>query len=96
MGVPKRIQSEINKSTIEVTNMEVTNPTPDTVRLKMDNTIRSDSHYHPKLDAFRASLSLDGQEPFVYMDIPEAKSQKETFVTVDQQVSFESLEKFTA
>ena len=66
-----------------------------TVSRKIDNTIRSDSSYHPRIEAFRASLSLEGQEPFIYINIPEAKSEGETFVTVDQDVTFESADRFT-
>lgn len=76
--------------------MEVTNPTPDNVHLKIDNTIRSDSSYHPRIEAFRAGLSLEGQKPFIYVNVPEAKSEKETFVTVDQDAKLESTDSFTA
>lgn len=76
--------------------MEVTNPTPNSVHLKIDNTIRSSSSYHPRIEAFRAGLSLPDQEPFIYINIPEAKSEGETFITVDQDATFESAEAFTA
>ncbi|KAJ4990251.1 hypothetical protein SVAN01_04342 [Stagonosporopsis vannaccii] len=96
VGLPRKAQKEINASTLEVTNMEVTNPTPESVHLKIDNTIRSDSSYHPRIEAFRAGLSLEGQDPFIYINIPEAKSEGETFITVDQEVTFESSEGFSA
>lgn len=76
--------------------MEVTNPGADSVHLKIDNVIRSDSSYHPRIEAFRAGLSLDGQDPFIYIDIPEAKSEKVTYITVDQDVTFASADAFTA
>ncbi|KAJ4382852.1 hypothetical protein N0V86_002077 [Didymella sp. IMI 355093] len=96
VGLPKKAQHEINASTLEVTNMEVTNPQPNSVHLKIDNTIRSDSSYHPRIEAFRAGLSLEGQEPFIYINIPEAKSEGETYITVDQDVTFDSADGFTA
>lgn len=96
VGLPKKAQKEINASSLEVTNMEVTNPGADSVHLKIDNVIRSDSSYHPRIEAFRAGLSLDGQEPFIYIDIPEAKSEKVTYITVDQDVTFASADAFTA
>ncbi|KAF3001437.1 hypothetical protein E8E13_007949 [Curvularia kusanoi] len=96
VGLPKKAQHEINNSSIEVTNMEVTSPTADSVHLKIDNTIRSNSSYHPRIEAFRAGLSLDGQSPFIYVDIPESKSERETFITVDQNAPFVSVEAFTA
>lgn len=96
VGLPKKAQKEINSSTLEVTNMEVTNPQPNSVHLKIDNTIRSDSSYHPRIEAFRAGLSLEGQEPFIHIDIPEAKSEGVTYITVDQDATFDSLDRFTA
>lgn len=96
VGLPKQAQHEINESKLEVTNMEVTNPTSDSVHLKIDNTITSDSKYHPRIEAFRAGLSLDGQDPFIYVNVPEAKSEHETYVTIDQDAKFESLEAFSA
>jgi len=95
VGVPKKAQHEINSSTIEVTSQEVTDPQADGIHLKIDTVIRSDSSYHPKIDAFRAGLSLEGQEPFLYVEIPEAKSEAETRITVDQDVKFANADAFS-
>lgn len=76
--------------------MEVTNPTANSVHLKIDNTIRSGSSYHPRIEAFRAGLSLPGQKPFIYINVPESKSEGETFISVEQDVTFESADAFTA
>jgi hypothetical protein len=94
VAVPKRAQREINKSTLEVTSQEVTAPQADSVHLKLESLIKSDSSYHPRIDGFRAALSLQGQEPFIYIDIPEAKSQAETRITVEQDVKFASEKAF--
>lgn len=95
VGVPNKAQHEINSSTLEVTSQEVTNPSADGVHLKIDTVIRSGSSYHPTIDSFRAALSLEGQEPFLYIDIPEAKSEAETYVTVEQDVKFASMDSFS-
>ncbi|KAI2478064.1 DUF3712 domain containing protein [Pyrenophora tritici-repentis] len=91
----KKAQSEINASTLEVTSQEVTSPTSDSIHLKIDTVIRSDSSYHPEIDAFRAGLSLEGQEPFLYLNVPKAKSEKETRITIDQDVKLASLAAFS-
>jgi hypothetical protein len=96
VGVPNKAQHEINASTLEVTSQEVTNPQPDGVHLKIDTVIRSGSSYHPTIDAFRAALSLSGQAPFLHIDIPNAKSEAETHITVEQDVKFDSLDAFSA
>jgi hypothetical protein len=95
VGLPNKAQHEINASTLEVTSQEVTNPQADGIHLKIDTVIRSDSSYHPKIDAFRAGLSLEGQEPFLYIDIPDAKSEAETRITVEQDVKFANMEAFS-
>ncbi|CAO2657009.1 Nn.00g058120.m01.CDS01 [Neocucurbitaria sp. VM-36] len=96
VGIPKKAQHEINASTLEVTSQEVTNPQPDGVHLKIGTVVKSDSSYHPTIDGFKAALSLQGQQPFLYIDIPEAKSEAETHITVDQDVKFASLDSFIA
>ncbi|KAH3948332.1 hypothetical protein HBI56_126580 [Parastagonospora nodorum] len=96
VAIPNKAQDEINKSTLEVTSQEVTSPTENGVHLKLESVIRSDSSYHPTIDSFRAALSLDGQDPFIHIQIPEAKSEAETRVSVDQDAEFTSLEAFTA
>jgi hypothetical protein len=95
VGIPNKAQHEINASTLEVTSQEVTNPQPDGVHLKIDTVIRSSSSYHPTIDSFRAALSLSGQAPFLHIDIPNAKSEAETHITVEQDVKFDSLDAFS-
>jgi hypothetical protein len=96
VAVPKIAQNEINSSTLEVTAQEVTNPNATGLHLKLDSVIRSGSSFHPIVDSFRASLTLDGQnEPFIYVQVPEVKSEAETFVTIDQDVIFTSLDAFS-
>jgi hypothetical protein len=95
VAIPKRAQREINSSTIEVVSQEVTNPHPDSIHLKLNTLIKSDSSYHPRIDGFRAGLSLEGQEPFLYIDIPEVKSEAETPVTVDQEVKLANQNAFS-
>jgi hypothetical protein len=95
VAIPKKAQHEINASTLEVTSQEVTDPASDGVHLKLDSVIKSDSSYHPTVDSFRAGLSLGGQGPFLYIDIPQTKSEAETPISVDQRLNFTSMDAFT-
>lgn len=95
VGIPNKAQSEINASTLEVTSQEVTQPTEDSVNLKIDTVIKSGSSFHPEIDAFKAGLALKGKEPFIYVDIPAAKSEAETHITVEQEVKLENLDRFS-
>lgn len=95
VAIPNIAQDEINKSTLEVTSQDVSNTTPDQIHLKLDSVIKSSSKYHPTIDGFRASLSLEGQsKPFLYINIPSAKSEAVTSVTVDQDVKIEDAAAF--
>lgn len=96
VGIPNKAQSEINASTLEVTSQEVLDPVADGVNLKLESVIKSGSSFHPTIDGFRAGLSLKDQQPFLYIDIPQAKSEAETHVTVNQEVKFDSVDRFTA
>lgn len=95
VAIPKRAQREINRSTIEVTSQDVTDPHSDSIRLKLNTLIKSNSSYHPRIDGFRAGLSLKGQKPFLFVDIPGVKSEKEVPVTVDQNVQLPNVTAFT-
>jgi hypothetical protein len=95
VAIPKKAQHEINSSTLEVTSQEVTNPNGDGVHLKLESVIKSGSSYHPTVDGFRAALSVEGQGPFIYIDIPEAKSEAETHISVEQDVKFTTLDAFS-
>lgn len=95
VAIPKKAQHEINASSLEVTSQEVTDPTEEGVHLKLESVIRSGSSYHPTIDGFTASLSLEGKGPFTNIDIPQTKSEAETRITVDQAVKFTSLDAFS-
>lgn len=94
VAIPNIAQDNINKSTLEVTSQEITNPTAEGLHLKLVSVARSSSKFHPKIDAFRASLSLEGQDPFTYINIPDAKVQAVTDIVVDQDITFASADQF--
>jgi hypothetical protein len=97
VAIPKKAQHEINSSTLEVTSQEITSPNSDGIHLKLESVIKSDSSYHPTIDGFRAALTIDPhQGPFVYIDIPQAKSDAETHISVEQDLKFTSLDAFTS
>ena len=94
VGIPNIAQHDVNDSTLEVTAMDVTSPTPDGVHLKLTNLVKSDSSFHPTIEGFQGGLSLDGKTPFLYIGIPEIKSEAETNVNVEQDVKFANKDAF--
>jgi len=94
VAIPKKAQHDINASTLEVTSQEVTNPTPESIHLKLVTLAKSGSNFHPTIEGFRAGLSLKDQEPFLYIDIPEAKAEAETSIVAEADVNFENMDRF--
>ena len=83
---------------LEIQSMTISNPTEDTFQLDQTSIARSDSSYHPQLDAFNASLSIaDGQsdaKPYAYIIIPAIHATKAATVLVNQTVQIADMEQF--
>jgi hypothetical protein len=94
VAIPKKAQHDLNESTLQVTLQEVTSPASDGIHLKLVSTARSSSKYHPTVRAFRAALSLEGKEPFLYIDVPETKANAEAEIIVNEDLKFPSLDQF--
>ena len=78
--------------------MEVSDPTPSSFHLKQTATLGHITKYHPNLDAYNASLSLDvpGAKPFTYIPIPALRSVRNgTPVNVDADTEIADLDAFT-
>ncbi|KAF2707574.1 hypothetical protein K504DRAFT_409975 [Pleomassaria siparia CBS 279.74] len=94
VAIPKKAQHDLNQSTLEVTSQEVTSPSPNGIHLKLVTTAKSSSKFHPTIEAFRAGLSIEGKEPFLYVNVPETKAEAETEIVVENDVTFASLDQF--
>lgn len=94
VGIPNKAQHDINASTLEVTSQEVTDTEPDKVHVHIEAIAHSSSSFHPTLEAFRAGLSLEGQDPFIYLDIPQTKAEDDTPIDVDQEAPIVNMDSF--
>lgn len=94
VAIPKKAQHDLNASTLEVKSQEVTQASANGIHLKLVSEAKSGSSFHPTIEAFRAGLSLDGTNPFIYVDVPTTKSEAETEITIEQDVEFSSLDQF--
>jgi len=59
------------------------------------STSLNGSPYHPHLDAFNASLSLEGGNPYAYITIPALDAAANATIVVDQPVAIADLKAFT-
>lgn len=94
VAIPNKAQHDINASTLEVTSQEVINTEPNKVHVSTKAIARSSSSFHPTIEGFRAGLSLEGQEPFLYLDMPDTKAEAETYISIDQDAPIVNMDSF--
>ncbi|KAI9645356.1 hypothetical protein NHQ30_006093 [Ciborinia camelliae] len=99
VAMPKIAQHGVNESSLEITQLKFTDPTPDTIVLSQVGTLHSPSMYTPTLDAFNASsyLVTNGQyasSPMVIIPLPKihALHPKSSVSVSNQEVSILSID----
>jgi hypothetical protein len=95
VAYPKIAQHDVNDSTLNITSMVISNPTPESFSLKQTQIIGSDSSYHPKIYAFEAAVSLVGAAvPFATVMVPSVKSKDGAELIVEQTVDLSNASAF--
>lgn len=85
VGYPKMAQDDINDSTLDITEMKITDPKPDSLGVKITQVIGTDSSFHPLIDAFEADVSLKGSDdPFTTLSVPSIKAEDGAKSTIEQ------------
>lgn len=89
-------QSQVNDSTLAVVSESILNPAPDSFDLDLVSQLVTSSSHHPELEAFEASLYLDGSDvPFISFDTPAIKANNGTESHVQQRVQIQNMDEFT-
>ncbi|QSZ31013.1 hypothetical protein DSL72_000574 [Monilinia vaccinii-corymbosi] len=98
VAMPKIAQDGVDDASLEITQLNFTNPTPDTIVLSQIGTLHSPSMYTPTLDPFNASsyLVTNGQyapEPMVIIPLPRihALHPKSSISIANQELSIVSI-----
>lgn len=90
-------QDGINDSRLEIQSMMLSDPTPNSFHLEQTAIVDNNNNYHPRLDAFNASLSLHGSEkdvPYAYITLPAIHASKTATSHVNQIVQITNLNAF--
>ncbi|KAK2733936.1 hypothetical protein FQN57_001919 [Myotisia sp. PD_48] len=96
VAYPKAAQKSVNESTLDITELQITEPAPESLHLKIRQVIGSHSKYHPVLDAFNATVTLYGEtEPFTFLNAPQVKAEDGAESMVDQPVHLDNIPAFT-
>lgn len=89
-------QSNVNDSTLRVVSESILNPSPEAFDLDLVSELQTSSKYHPTLDAFEASLYLEGSDvPFASFNTPSIKAENGAENHVKQRVQIQNMTEFT-
>lgn len=95
VGYPKIAQHDVNDSTLNITEMVISDPTPSSFQLNQTQVIGSHSSYHPEIYAFDAAVSLAGASAaFATVRVPGVKSKDGAVVEVGQLVELSDKDAF--
>ena len=94
VAIPKKAQFDVSASTLNVTSQEVTNTEPNQVHLTIKSVAKSSSSFHPTLEAFKAGLSIEGNEPFLFLNVPEVQANAETEINIEQDAPIVNMDSF--
>ncbi|KAL1956326.1 hypothetical protein VTO42DRAFT_7409 [Malbranchea cinnamomea] len=96
VAYPRIAQRDVDDSTLTITELEITDPRPDSLHLRVTQRIGTDSKYHPTLDAFEATLTLNGSDtPFATLNVPKIKAEDGAISKIDQELDLSDLDSFT-
>ncbi|MCJ1407815.1 hypothetical protein MMC19_001886 [Ptychographa xylographoides] len=94
VGFPKISQSGVDNSTLQITSLIISNPTETSFHLNQAAIITSSSAYHPQLDAFNATVGLQGAIPYGTITIPPIHAIANSSTNIDQDVQIGDLDAF--
>ncbi|KAL8721541.1 MAG: hypothetical protein Q9225_001795 [Loekoesia sp. 1 TL-2023] len=96
VAFPRISQDGVNDSTLEIQSLTLSNPASDSFHLEQTALLTNHNNYHPRLDAFNASLSVGGSEdkPFAYVELPAVHATETATTHIDQDVQIVNLDAF--
>ena len=96
MAFPRISQNGIDDSTLEIQSLIISEPTPESFHLEQTAIVGNHNTYHPRLDAFNASLSVDGPEvkPYAYIELPAIHAMTKATSYVNQTVKITDMDAF--
>ncbi|KAI9825791.1 MAG: hypothetical protein M1826_006893 [Phylliscum demangeonii] len=99
VGFPNIAQHDVDDSSLEITSMLLTAPAANSLHIRLDERLHNPSMYHPRLDAFNASLFLEDTEPnikpYAYITVPAVHATPLATFTIDQALAVADMDQFT-
>ncbi|KAL8671486.1 MAG: hypothetical protein Q9168_004021, partial [Polycauliona sp. 1 TL-2023] len=99
VAFPRIAQHGIDGSTLEIQSLILSDPRPTSFHLQQSAKLTNHNRYHPRLDAFNASLSVGGGDaeedrPYAYIEIPAVHATETTVTEIDQDVQITDMDAF--
>ncbi|KAL8966197.1 MAG: hypothetical protein Q9183_003479 [Haloplaca sp. 2 TL-2023] len=96
VAFPRIAQDGVSDSSLEIQSLTLSDPKPNSFHLKQTAILENHSNYHPRLDAFNASLSVDGAEdkPYAFIELPAVHATETATTMIDQDVEITDMEAF--
>ncbi|KAJ9327833.1 hypothetical protein DTO027B5_3632 [Paecilomyces variotii] len=96
VGYPHIAQHDISDSTLNITQLMISNPTPDSFDLHQTQTLGTNSSYHPWIYSFNSTVSLAGASaPFAFIPVPKVKSKNGAEIVIDDRVQLANVSAFS-
>ncbi|KAJ5247721.1 hypothetical protein N7468_002704 [Penicillium chermesinum] len=87
VAYPKIAQRDVNKSTLNITRMVISDPDPTSFVLYQSQTVKTASSFHPWIYSFEAAVSLPrAPRPFISVHVPKTKSVNGAVIEISQSI----------
>jgi hypothetical protein len=94
VGYPRIAQSDVNDSTLNVTKLVISSPTPNSYILNETQVLGTHAAFHPTIFGFSAAVSLAGANVFGYLDVPQTQATDGRVININQAVNLTDVSAF--
>jgi Protein of unknown function (DUF3712) len=91
VAYPRIAQSDVNKSSLNITTLAFSNPTPSSIGANQTQVLTNKASYHPTIYAFNASISLVGATAALSSAlIPRIQANNGAVINVDTTLALDA------
>lgn len=89
VGYPRIAQGDVNKATLNITNLVFSNPSPTSIHINQTQVLGNKAIYHPTIYGFNATIMLVGATaPLATLAVPQTEAEDGAIIVVNTDLSF--------
>ncbi|RAO69376.1 uncharacterized protein BHQ10_005388 [Talaromyces amestolkiae] len=89
VGYPRIAQSDVNKATLNITNLVFSNPSANSIHINQTQVLGNKAIYHPTIFAFNATIMLVGATaPLATLAVPRTEAEDGAVIDVNTDLTF--------